>query len=447
MGNLDAARQESSSGLSASLGVFQEQQRRHLPSVMADVPPQLIAVGDGGYHTYEPGSVPGFQPAAPPPARLAFPVQIDFERAAATKIQTQVRMRFARKAVTDVRHARWKLASHEELEAVVATQKMWRCWLAKKSYTTELVTRAVAMLVNTVSESLTAMELCDAMQAKPLHIGRVRELITNLREVDRPIELGSGRTALHVAVTDANPEIVRLLLEREADPMMEDRDGQTPGGLASALAKYARHAMDNEAVLLYSACLDALLAATPIEAGGGRDTSPAFVFDSAAQLLRARRFEDALAGFLKAAEGGHAAPSRCYNGAGMCLANLGRDAAAVKQYTASINRPRRPAAFKPPSRFPQWIGFAWRFSMAHSRLTALSDAFGAEQCRLWMGDSITTGRSRCASSGAPTVRALPGRLSALGVSTVNRFCAAFLYGRGGRSMAPFGGSRPGRGRG
>jgi hypothetical protein len=44
----------------------------------------------------------------------------------------------------------------------------------------------------------------------------------------------------------------------------------------------------------------------------------------------------------------------------------------------------------------------------------------------------------------PTVRARPGRLSVLAVSTVNRFCVGLLYGRAGRLTAQNGGSRPGQ---
>ena len=42
------------------------------------------------------------------------------------------------------------------------------------------------------------------------------------------------------------------------------------------------------------------------------------------------------------------------------------------------------------------------------------------------------------------VRAVPGRLSAIAFSCVNRFCMGFLYGRAGRLTAENGGFRPGQ---
>ena len=136
-----------------------------------------------------------------------------------------------------------------------------------------------------------------------------------------------------MAVAELSPAWVeRLLAEHGADPMVRDATGAWPSQVAKALAKYAEQSDRHEDVLVFQQCYDILVQAMPIEHGGGRDTSPQYVFEQAGRLLRARRYDEALAGFRRAAKEGHPVPARCWNGAGMACAVLGRDELALKYY-------------------------------------------------------------------------------------------------------------------
>jgi ankyrin repeat protein len=63
------------------------------------------------------------------------------------------------------------------------------------------------------------------------HVEVVRMILE--RGADPTVQDKDGRTPFHLASLEGHVEVVRMILERGADPTVQDKDGRTPFHLAS----------------------------------------------------------------------------------------------------------------------------------------------------------------------------------------------------------------------
>ena len=89
-------------------------------------------------------------------------------------------------------------------------------------------------------------------------------------------------------------------------------------------------------MLVLQHCYEIIMEVMPINMGGGRDTSPEYFFEQAGRMLRARRYGEALKGYKKAVSEGHPEPARCWNGAAMSSAVMGKDQKALEYYAKAL---------------------------------------------------------------------------------------------------------------
>ena len=118
-----AERMAAASSVAAELAAFRTARLVKVPPLPdgAASPMPLRVVG-GGTDSYVPGRVPVFAPAAPPPPRPFFPVQVDYERRAATVLQCQARIWLAHRRVIDRKDELWKLTNIDDMKMVI---KVW----------------------------------------------------------------------------------------------------------------------------------------------------------------------------------------------------------------------------------------------------------------------------------------------------------------------------------
>ena len=186
-----------------------------------------------------------FQTRAEAP-RARMPIHIDYEDKAAMLIQARVRMLAARKRVSGLREEKMFAQMGKQLAASIVIGKFAR----GRRVRVQMKARAEELREFEAEQAEIAQEALDVLLIDDVQ--ELKEILPELEDIDRAVQLERGRSLLHVATGKLNLAAVEAVLREGADPGVRDVDGQTAVDIAEALVFFhktrgARNAkaMDN----------------------------------------------------------------------------------------------------------------------------------------------------------------------------------------------------------